>query len=409
LARLWREEPEHEGINVGAPEQSAAAAKPAADEIDQEMMDSVANRLGTSFPKAQATETEETSTEEESATEEKSDPTDTEETSPAEETAAAGKTDETTAEETPAEEETTAEEPAATEPKPGDEYAADTKKLLAKTLAALPETTRKQVEGVIGARIGQIVGKERSERERLGARVEELAAENEQLAAEKGPRFVSADAHPTQLLERESDLAERKGKLDKWLDWAEDNAAGVNLPDSEDYDASKESYTKEQIRAKAREWRRERDEMIPQVRETLRARAQGDAKLKTAFPALFDAKSAEYAKAKNLLKLLPQLKRFANANAIAASFVLGDAALEKLLTANGGAAATEKAKPKTNGELKPRKQAPRAPGGGSQAKGSVVARERDKPASSEAVNQVYRNPTDKRAFRNAVGAAIAGI
>lgn len=410
---------------MGAENKGEAAAKPAVDEIDQEMMSSVATRLGSSLPKTRdddadgsdaAAENQRKDNDDDDAGDgaDKGDGSDAgDENADADgkskDEGDGGDAGDADAEEKGDGEEAEKGENEAGDKKPGDEYAKETAKLLEKSLKELPADTRKKVETVIGSRIGQIVAKERTERERMGARVEELTQENEQLAAEKGPRFVSADVHPTLLAESEAELGDRKSKLDKWIDWAEDNADGVNLPDSDGYDESKPTYTKDHVRSQARMWKRERDELIPQVRETLRARTKGDAVLKEAFPQLFDAKSAEYATGKKFLKMMPQLKRYANANAIAAAFVLGQAKLEELLGAKAKTAGDkEKAKNK-NSETVIRKPAPRAPGSGSQAKGSVVTRERDKPAMHAAVNKAYQDPSDKKAFKDAVGALTADL
>lgn len=294
------------------------------------------------------------------------------------------------------------------QPKPGDEYAAETAQLLKKRLKDLPEPTRKLVEGVIGGRISTIVAKERAERDRLGARVEELTAQNTQLAAEKGPRYVSSDIHPTLLLDSEKEIGDRVGKLQELLDWAEDHADGVEPtgePGDEDY---KPGFTKDQIRAKAREWRKEKEELIPQAREKLRARAAGDAALKEIYPALFDAKSPEHQQATGMLAALPQLRRFANMNQILAAMIVGLKELERMAEARGAAkgGAGGPGKTKTETDQQPRKKAPRAPGGGSPAKGSDVVRERGQPVASEAVKKVMSNPGDKKAFTSAIASLV---
>lgn len=110
----------------------------------------------------------------------------------------------------------------------------------------------------------------------------------------------------------------------------------------------------------------------------------------------------------HVLRLMPSIKRYRDYRAIIAQQILGARELTRLLEARKGKAGgkpDEKAKP----PVPPLKKAPRAPGGGAQAKGSVVAREHDKPAASSAVSKAYQNPGNRRAFQDAVSAVIGNL
>lgn len=389
---------------------AGAAESPAVDsnEIDMEMMNSVAARLGTTIPQPKAAAKADAA--DDSDKNEGADHGDADDGAEgADKGDDAEGADQGGDLEDDAEKDGEAKDGAekAAGKKAGEEYTADTAKMLNSRLKDLPAETRKTVEGIIGARIGQVVAKERGERDRIGARVEELTAERDALQLEKGPRYVSSDVHPTLMLESDKQVADRAAKIQEYLDWAEDNADGIEPTGEPGEDGYKAGYTKEQIRAQARIWRKEKDEIIPQVRENLRARARGDAALKEVMPELFDAKSPEYKTAESVLNALPQLRRFANCNALLAQFVAGGKVLEEKFAAKGKKT-DGKAPPagKAKEILPPRKQAPRAPGGGTNAKGSVVTRERDKPDVPEAVKKVYQDPTNKKNFQDAVSAAL---
>lgn len=404
----------------------AAAPNAAGNEIENELMDSVASRLGTTLPKAESDRDPAAGGGAEG--EHQGDDSEQQDNPAGDGTEAGG-------EGSKAEGDATAEDDQSGEPegeadgehaaddadkgktgedadeqgdkKPGSEYAADTAKLLNTRLKDLAPEQRKVVEGIIGARIGQIVAKERTERERLGQRVEELAAENQQLQASKGPRIVDATVHPTELIESPDELTARTEKLDEWLDWADDHKDGIEPVGEPGEEGYKPGHTKDEIRDQARKWRKEKEQLIPRVRETLRARAQGDAVLRQVMPEMFDPKTNEYRFAQQMLQQLPQLRRFADFRGILAQQILGtkllndryEAFKKKAAPGNGGQP-DEKAKPKPGVTL--RKPAPRAPGSGTPAKGSVVARELDKPAAAQAVSKVYSDPTNRKAFNAAV-------
>lgn len=276
---------------------------------------------------------------------------------------------------------------------------------LKSALESLPEESRESVAKAFTAELG----KAKSATERLGQRIEQLSAEVETERKRQGPVQV-AEVPAALMLETEEQIDEHEQKLENFLDWAEDNAAGFNLTDSEDYDPAKPTYTPEQIRARRREVERERSKLLPTARANVAKRAALDNNLRALYPAAFDPKSEEYTAIENVLKAVPQLRQFPDARIIGLRQFLGARALAKLIEQQKEpdpkgkkSAGKDNSQPQ---EKKAKKPVPRAPGNGSPAKGSVLQHQRNRPATSEAVNKVYQDPSDKKAFTEAVAGLI---
>jgi hypothetical protein len=276
----------------------------------------------------------------------------------------------------------------------------ETKQFVNVKLKDLPEAVRTRVQSVLDARIGKISADSKAEQARLETRVEELTDELEETKAKVGSAPVSIPGvHPLMLIASEKELDERLERIDAFEDFAE------QYPEGYDGDGTEKdpAWSAEQIRTKMRELKRERDRIIPAAKENLKVRAVKDAEVKAKYPALFDRKSEDYRSAQALMKLMPELNRHADRSVLIARLILGEKALAEL------------GKPKTGkpGDKTPVtvKKAPRVPGGGGTARGSVVARSSadDRPAADSAVQKVMKNPSDKNAFKGAVAALISDL
>jgi len=381
----------------GQPAAESSSGLDAGNEIGNEIMNEVAGHLGGPEIKEE-TETEETETTEETDTEETETTAETTKDSTEESTETEETTEETEEKEKDNENEKESED--------SDDKAAkiDTTKEVATALKDLPEETRTRVQGVVDKIVGRVVGRERAEKERLGTRVEELTSELSTANASKGPVQI-AGVNPLMLLENEAALSEHEAKLEKFIDWADDNAAGVNLPDSEGYDETKPTFTADEIRKRKREVLREQSKIVPQARANLQQRATIEKNLRAVYPAAYDPKAPEYAAIERVLKALPEIRQFADARVLALKQYLGDRALAELIEQRKEQKPTgqQKQQPK---EQPAKKKVPRAPGAGSPAKGSVLAHKSNKPAASEAVSKVMKDPGNKGAFEDAVSSLI---
>lgn len=267
---------------------------------------------------------------------------------------------------------------------PAKDAKAAAAKALAKGLKNFEPEQRKQVQSVVDGIVANIVKGERAETERLGGRVTELTQQLEQAEKKHGPTIVGS-VHPMFLVDEEAGFDERLEKIEKFLDWADANKDGVEAkgePGEKDYEPA---IAAEAIRERARELRKERDKIIPAARENLKTRAQIEANLKRVYPKAFDPKSEEYAAINTVLKRLPELKQFADMRVIALKQFLGDRALAELIK--------QQKEKKPSGQeqrdpKKPKKPVPRAPGGGSPAKGSAFEpKAGGKPNAAKAVEK----------------------
>lgn len=408
---------------------AAPSAGSAAQEVDDGTLELVGKKLGGTIAKSTPAESAEQKSERETAEALANETPEEKSAREAEETARANETPEQkTARETTERAELlaneTPEEKTAREAEETAEAAANSPEALAaKKLAEenaqfvgvklkdLPEPVRKRVEDVLNARIGKISADTKAEKARveaeqtrLAARVEELSGELEE--AKKGGSRAQVQipgVHPLFLVGAESELDDRIRAIEEFEDFADRNRDGFNLPESENHDPKQPTWTAADIRARARELQREKDKVIPEARANFKTRAEKDTALKAQFPALFDRKSDEYRTAQTLAKTMPELRRHADMNELIARLILGGKALAALKP--GAAAPVTRTAP-----IVPRK-APRVPGGGGPAKGSDLARHPadERPAASEAVKNVMKDPSNRKTFESAVGALIADL
>lgn len=285
---------------------------------------------------------------------------------------------------------------------PTDEHAAETAKQVRAKLKDLPEAQRKLVQSVIDERIAQITGKAKADNDRLGATVTELTAEVEQLRKDGPVPVQIAGVHPALLAETPAQIDQELDKIEQFIDWADLNRDGYNLPDSDNYDPKQPTFTAEQIRARLREVNREKDRVLPQARQKLADRASEDAKLKAVLPALFDPRSAEFAEARKILAAQPHLRSRADQNLIIAQQILGAKALQQLQRAapKPGNSATNAGKSAAAAKP-PARRAPRAPGDGAPAFGSPLDRSGQQPAPTEAVEKFTKDKS-RAGLKNAV-------
>lgn len=387
-----------------APASGGQAAKTAAadNEIGLDVMRDVAAKFGGKIAEPAATAAAE---DEDGATETTDNPTEgeTEGDSAAagEESAAAGEgaTDENaTAEEDAGGEESTEDKAAAEE----KARTAETAQLIAAKLKDLPDALRSRVQSVIDARVGKVVATERKAREAAEAakadaeaRATELETELTEAKAAKGaPQAVPADVHPLMLATSEAELDQRLAQIDQaeefFIRYGDDG-----YPGKED-DPNDPPIPAPELRLKWRALQRERDRIIPAARQQIKERAVHEAELRKSAPTFFDRKSEDFRAVQAKLKLMPELRRHANATTLAVQLVLGERAMAQKKTAG----AVDKNKAATP------KAAPRVPGGGGTAKGSPGAQTSARPAASEAVKNVMQRPGDKAAFNNAVASLI---
>jgi hypothetical protein len=267
---------------------------------------------------------------------------------------------------------------------------------------------RKLAQAAVDEFIDKVVVKQRAETDRLGSRVTELTTELETEKKNKGPMIVG-NVNPVFMADDAAPIDEREAKIEEFERWAARNANGYNLPGSEDYDEKKPSWTAEQIESRLTQLLHEKKKILPAARENLQKRAEIDKALRGIYPAIFDPKTAEYAQVQQVLKALPELKQFADHRVIALKQILGDRALADLLAKQKKESSpTGQAKPKGSA-TQPKKPAPRAPGGGSPAKGGVHDHKSKQTAAPQAVKKVMQDPKDKTAFRGAVAALVSDI
>lgn len=276
-------------------------------------------------------------------------------------------------------------------------------------LKDLPEETRKTVQSFMDERIGQITAKARSENDRLGARVTELTGELDSVRKTGPVPVVIPGVHPALLADSTEQIDKHVDQLDEFEDWAETNREGFNLPESEGYDEKQPSYTGEQIRARLREVRRDRERVIPAARAKLTERAKVDEGLRAVLPAMFNAAAPEYAQAQAILKAQPHLRSRADQNLVIAQQILGQKALQQLQKRPAAAAKKPGDKAPNTGPrpaiAAPARRAPRAPGDGAPALGSPLDQPGQQPAADSAVKR-FTKTGDRRDLVKAVGALV---
>lgn len=273
---------------------------------------------------------------------------------------------------------------------------AETAALVTSKLKDLPEATRKQVQGVINQRLGQIVAKERQERDTLTTRISELETEAAELRASQGPTTINLpDVHPLMLAASEAEIDKRLGEIDQAEDFVlrfgEEGYPGT------DGNPADPAIEPAEIKRRWRELQRERDRVIPAARTALKERATLNAELRKHAPTFFDAKSEDYRAVQAKLKLMPELRRHTNAQALAVQLVLGERAYTALKT---------KAATPTKPVVEPKK-APRLPGSSPAAAGSSSAPSRGASALPEAMKKLSE-ATSTKGITGAVEAMLRG-
>jgi hypothetical protein len=397
--------------------------KPAGEDIGDDVMNEVASNLGGTLGTAEtpevdgnegaAEETDEEKTAREAAEAgtagagEGGEVEETEEEKTAREAAeaeAAGAGEETA--EKKATREAAEAESAASNPGKAEKDAAAAQ-LADKLKDATPEA-RAAAQAVIDGIIDGVVVKERAETTRLGARVTELAAELETAQKAKGPTIVGS-VNPVFMADDEAPIDAREAEIEEFERWAARNANGSNLPDAKDYDETKPSYTAEQIEQRLTQVLHEKKKILPAARANLQERAKIEKNLRIIYPAIFDPKAPEYAQVQQVLKVLPELKQFADHRVIALKQILGDRALADLLAKRKKESSPKGKIEQPKGATPPKKTPPRAPGGGAPAKGGVLDPRGKQAAAPDAVKKVMSNPGDKTAFRAAVGSLLTDL
>jgi hypothetical protein len=221
-----------------------------------------------------------------------------------------------------------------------------------------------KTQAAIDKRIGKEVGKRKAledQLQSLGTRNDELQEEVSKLREEtKGMTAGVAAAqgmHPLFMAENEADLDERAEKIMEFRQWARKHKDGVEASE----DGKTPGWTAEQIAERLDELERERELVIPKVRETLRKRAAVDAEANEVYPELFDRKSAANQVRGEILRAMPILRRYPNMNLIIGDMMMGQHyrnELKKSRSANtqsGGAGAAQR---------KPAPKVPASPAGG---------------------------------------------
>ncbi len=382
---------------MAKPNGVAAPEKPAGIEVDDDIMSAAAGKLGVKLPKAAPQNEDKPEADESEEDEDKGEDKPEAGESEEDDDKAEDKPEADESEEDDDKGEGESEAAETDEAKAAAAKLADeTKQFVNVKLKDLPEPVRLKVQSVVDARIGKISADAKAEQARLESRVEELTDELEETKAKVGTAPVSIPGvHPLMLVASEKELDDRLARIDAFEDFADKYPEGYEGDGTENDPA----WTAEQIRTKMRELKRERDRIIPAARENIKARAVKDAELKAKYPALFDRKSEEFRSAQALMKLMPELNRHPDKSVLIARLILGEKALAEL--------GKPKGKP---GEKTPVtvKKAPRVPGAGGAARGSVVTRTSgdEKPAAASAVQKVMQNPADKGAFKGAVAALI---
>lgn len=278
--------------------------------------------------------------------------------------------------------------------------AAETAELVNAKLKDLPKEVRGRVQSILDRRIGQIQAKARESTQALEARVTELQASLDEARTQGGAPVIIPGVNPLFLAESETEIEKRVQAIEAFEDWADKYKDGYE-GDGTDKDPS---YSAEQIRARARELQREKEKIIPAARQNLQARVRIDAAVRQVYPAIFDPKSPDYQARQRILKAMPELRRFADCNALVVQQLLGERAMQALLQK---AAPAGKGKGQGNQEPPPVRRAPRAPAAGGAAKGSVVVHRKEAPATTEAVKK-FTEKRDRRSLVDAVG-ALTGL
>ncbi len=403
---------------MGAESKTNGAAAPSADkpeltagsgEFSREVMGGIFAKFGQKLPGEATKKTEAKAKEPAAGNQEQETPAGTE--TPEEKTAreAAGQQTEdgapdpgeTETDEQKAARETAEAEAAATAEDPeAKELNGETERIVKAKLKDLPEPQRKIAQSIINERIGAISAKSKAEAERLSARVVELTGELEAAKADKGPVVVQG-IHPALLAETPEQIDRIATELDQAEDLLEPfRDTGIEA----DEDKGVPAFSPAQVRERLREIARERERMLPKARELLQKRAEAEAGLKTTFPAIFDPRTEEYRAAAELRKQLPELRRMPDAAVFVAKFVLGSQALAALAKPGKQAPAGADKKPATAKTTPATRKAPRAPGDGSAALGSVLdASGGQQPDADGAV----RTFTQNRSRENLKGALRA--
>lgn len=278
------------------------------------------------------------------------------------------------------------------EEKAAEAEKAETAKLVTTKLKDLPEELQGRVQTVIDERLGKVIAKERAARDEAETkavaaetRITELEGELAEAKKGGGATVNVPGVHPLFLAKSAAEIDARLDTIESFLEWAEDHPEGYEAPEG----SADTGWTAEQVRARARELRREKDRVIPQARQLLADRATKDSALQKTYSALFKSGTEEYRAAQDLRKLMPELSRHPDANTLIARLILGEKALAALAKTPGGKAATTTTPPK---------RAPRAPGGGGSAKG-VATNTGATNSVPDAVKRVMANPGDSNARR----------
>lgn len=280
---------------------------------------------------------------------------------------------------------------------PAKKEKAEAASTIALKLKDVDPAIRKRAQAVLNEVIDRVVKKERGESDRLGNRVTELTAELETTQKQKGPTVVGS-VNPAFMAENGGELDTRVEEIEKFERWARKHSNGFEGDEAK----GEPSYTAEQIEARLDQVLHEKNKIIPAARANLQKRADIEKNLRIVYPAIYDPKTAEYAQVQQVLKALPELRQFADCRVIALKQILGDRALADLLRKK-----YEK-KPGVGKDTKPdskapKKPVPRAPGGGSTAKGSVFTRPSGKPGAAAAVEKYTRG---EGTLEDAVGSLI---
>ena len=260
-------------------------------------------------------------------------------------------------------------------------------------LKDLAPEVQTRVQEVINKQIGRVVAKERAKSDELSTRVEVLESENAELKSKGGTATVQLPGvHPLMMAESEADIDRRLTEIDAAEDFAIKYADGYPGTEGNPNDPPMEAS---EIKLRWRELQRERDRVIPAARRLLQERSAHEADLKKALPTFFDRKSEDARALQAKLKLMPELRRHANATVLAVQLILGERAM---------AAAKQKA---TTTKLNPQRTAPRLPGSGSPAKGSATAHSREGSAMPAAMQQLNQAKSTND-VRKAVELMMAG-
>lgn len=282
-----------------------------------------------------------------------------------------------------------------------DENSEETTKIVSSRLKDLPAAQRKTVEAVIGERIAKISARKQADVDRLKTRVVEL--NDELVTARKGggSKVALQNVHPTMLVETAEELnayADTLEEHESMLEAVRDT--GVEA----DAEKGQPGYTAEQIRARLRDIRKERERILPAARDLLAKRQADAASVKAALPTLFDPTTDEYRQADKLRRQLPELRRHPDAETIIAKIVLGTIALEGLTKENGRRAPVRKTTSEVRQTTVTTRKAPRAPGRGSAALGSVLDDPRQQQSDASGAVKTFMKTRNRSDLVSAVRA-----